>query len=79
MGNTVTTKGQVTIPKQVRDLLGIKPGSSVAFEVAEDGRVLLRYSGTESLARVMVEGPDEALIRVRANELAETMVAEIGS
>ena len=40
MGNTVTTKGQVTIPKQVRDLLGIKPGSSVAFEVAEDGRVL---------------------------------------
>jgi hypothetical protein len=27
----------------------------------------------------MVEGPDEALIRVRANELAETMVAEIGS
>jgi phosphoglucosamine mutase len=51
----------------------------VEDELGEDGRVLLRYSGTESLARVMVEGPDEALIRVRANELAETMVAEIGS
>ena len=51
----------------------------VEDELGEDGRVLLRYSGTEALARVMVEGPDEALIRVRANELAETMVAEIGS
>ena len=48
MGNTVTTKGQVTIPKQVRDLLGIKPGDSVAFEVAEDGRVLLSKLGSRA-------------------------------
>ena len=48
MGNTVTSKGQVTIPKQVRDLLGIKPGSSVAFEVAEDGRVLLSKLGSRA-------------------------------
>ena len=48
MGNTVTTKGQVTIPKQVRDLLGIKPGNSVAFEVAEDGRVLLSKLGSRA-------------------------------
>jgi AbrB family looped-hinge helix DNA binding protein len=41
MAATVTTKGQVTIPKEVRDLLGIKPGSAVSFEVAEDGRVVL--------------------------------------
>lgn len=45
MATTVTTKGQVTIPKAVRDLLGIKPGSSVTFEVADDGRVLLRKEG----------------------------------
>ena len=42
MATTVTTKGQVTIPKEVRDLLGIKPGSAVTFEVAEDGRVVLK-------------------------------------
>ena len=48
MGNSVTTKGQVTIPKQVRDLLGIKPGNSVAFEVAEDGRVLLSKLGSRA-------------------------------
>ncbi|CAH0278665.1 AbrB/MazE/SpoVT family DNA-binding domain-containing protein [Roseomonas sp. CECT 9278] len=42
MATTVTTKGQVTIPKTVRDLLGIVPGSRVTFEVGDDGRVLLR-------------------------------------
>jgi antitoxin PrlF len=39
---TVTRKGQVTIPKPVRDRLGINPGSKVDFEVAEDGRAFLR-------------------------------------
>jgi antitoxin PrlF len=32
---TVTSKGQVTVPKQVRGRLGIKPGSKVDFEVAK--------------------------------------------
>lgn len=38
---TVTSKGQVTIPKRVRDHLGIKAGARVDFEVAPDGRVVL--------------------------------------
>ena len=41
MGATVTSKGQVTIPKRVRDLLGISPGSKVDFERAQDGRIVL--------------------------------------
>jgi antitoxin PrlF len=41
MAATVTSKGQVTIPKLVRDLLGIKPGSAVDFERAPDGRIVL--------------------------------------
>ena len=41
MAATVTAKGQVTIPKPVRDLLGIKPGSMVDFQRAPDGRVVL--------------------------------------
>lgn len=41
MAATVTGKGQVTIPKPVRDLLGIKPGSMVDFQRAPDGRVVL--------------------------------------
>jgi antitoxin PrlF len=46
---TVTSKGQVTVPKQVRDRLGIKPGSKVDFEVAEDGRAFLRRVGKRTV------------------------------
>ena len=41
MTTTVTSKGQVTIPKQVRELLGIGPGSVIDFERGKDGRVVL--------------------------------------
>ncbi|HEX7758090.1 MAG TPA: AbrB/MazE/SpoVT family DNA-binding domain-containing protein [Caulobacteraceae bacterium] len=41
MSTTVTSKGQVTIPKPVRDRLGIRPGNAVNFELAADGRVVL--------------------------------------
>ena len=42
MGNALTVKGQVTIPKRVRDTLGLKPGDEVDFEVDEKGAVHLR-------------------------------------
>lgn len=41
MSATVTAKGQVTIPKPVRDLLGIVPGSRVDFRRSTDGSVIL--------------------------------------
>ncbi len=44
--------------------------AQVERELGEDGRVLVRYSGTESKARVMIEGLDEAYIKSRADELA---------
>jgi phosphoglucosamine mutase len=44
--------------------------ASVERELGEDGRVLVRYSGTESKARVMIEGIDEARIRSWAEEIA---------
>jgi AbrB family looped-hinge helix DNA binding protein len=45
MGMPVTIKGQVTIPKPIRDRLGITPGaSSVEFELREDGQVLLHLA-----------------------------------
>ena len=41
----VTSKGQVTIPKLVRDRLGIEPGSAVEFELGVDGQVVLTKVG----------------------------------
>lgn len=38
---TVTSKGQVTIPKPMRDRLGIKPGTQVIFALDKAGRVYL--------------------------------------
>jgi len=45
MSTTVTSKGQVTIPKPVRDRLNIKPGNSVDFVLADDGSVVLVKAG----------------------------------
>lgn len=38
---SVTSKGQVTIPKSVRQQLGIRQGSKVSFSVESDGSVAL--------------------------------------
>jgi len=38
---TITSKGQITIPKAVRDELGLRAGDRVAFRVAGDGRVVI--------------------------------------
>lgn len=48
MAMTATSKGQVTIPKPVRDLLGITEGTLVDFERAADGRIVLRKVGDET-------------------------------
>ena len=39
---TLTSKGQTTIPKQVRDALGMKAGDRITFTLLPDGVVLMR-------------------------------------
>jgi phosphoglucosamine mutase len=51
----------------------------IEAELGDRGRLLLRYSGTEPLARVMIEGADEQQVRKGAEKLAALIKAEIGS
>lgn len=46
-------------------------------ELGERGRLLLRYSGTEALARVMIEGEDEKQVNELANALADVIRSEL--
>jgi antitoxin PrlF len=41
MATTVTSKGQVTIPKHVRDALNIEPGTKIDIELSGDGGAVL--------------------------------------
>ena len=42
MVSTVTDKGQVTVPKSIRDRLGIHPGTKLEFELESDGTLRVR-------------------------------------
>lgn len=42
MTTTITSKGQVTIPKKVREFLGVSAGSSLDFEMTAAGQVVIR-------------------------------------
>jgi phosphoglucosamine mutase len=52
--------------------------SEIERFLAGRGRVLVRYSGTELLARVMLEGEDEKKIRAMAQDIADEIQAEVG-
>ena len=47
-------------------------------ELGEKGRLLLRYSGTENLARVMIEGENQKIIEDQANRLASIIEKSLG-
>ncbi|MBE7523262.1 MAG: type II toxin-antitoxin system PrlF family antitoxin [Burkholderiales bacterium] len=45
MATTMTVKGQVTIPKKVRDALRLAPGDGVEFGVNREGQVVVSKAG----------------------------------
>jgi len=46
-------------------------------ELGADGRILVRYSGTETVCRVMVEGPKDDLVKRLANQVADVVKKEL--
>jgi len=47
-------------------------------DLKDSGRVVIRYSGTEALARVMIEAESEAQMHLHANAIADAIRTEIG-
>jgi phosphoglucosamine mutase len=47
-------------------------------ELKDTGRVVIRYSGTEPLARVMIEAESEPAMRSHANAIADAIRKELG-
>jgi phosphoglucosamine mutase len=61
-----------TIPEVATLIKGIEQSMN------DEGRVLVRYSGTEPLLRIMLEGADQGQITVWANEIADLVGSKIG-
>jgi phosphoglucosamine mutase len=53
--------------------------ASAEAALADSGRVVIRYSGTEALARVMIEAESEPLMRQHADAIATAIREEIGA
>jgi phosphoglucosamine mutase len=77
---------QVIINVKVREKKPIESIPAVARRIraAEDelrdsGRVVIRYSGTEALARVMIEAESEEAMRRHAEAIAEAIRKELGA
>ncbi|MDR3256377.1 MAG: phosphoglucosamine mutase [Endomicrobium sp.] len=84
--NVVEKFPQVFINKKVSEKISVEklPKSCQLIKNYEkvlgvNGRTLVRYSGTENLLRVMVEGKDEKKIKIIAENIAETIDKEIES
>ena len=56
----------------------VDAATDIERELHGEGRLLLRYSGTENLARVMIEGKDQASIESQAQRLASVIGSALG-
>jgi antitoxin PrlF len=68
MSTTITVKGQVTIPKKIRDSLGLVAGSKVEFTLNERGEyVVLPAAGTKKSRKSIVAKSRFDAVRGTAN------------
>jgi phosphoglucosamine mutase len=69
----VCEKPDIETVTGIRDVIG-----QVETRLGDEGRVLIRYSGTQPLCRVMVEGPSQKETRTFAEQIAEKIRVVIG-
>lgn len=71
MATYLTGKGQVTIPKIVRDYLGLKPGIAVTFERLNTGEVVLRPADRASkpCSSILAKLRGRATVKMKTEEI----------
>jgi phosphoglucosamine mutase len=85
LASQLTTYPQILLNVRVRARTPLTDLPAVAERMADverrvgnTGRLLVRYSGTEPLLRIMLEGQDQQQIRAWAEEIAAAVRAELG-
>jgi AbrB family looped-hinge helix DNA binding protein len=76
MANNLTSTGPVTIPKKVRERLGIEAGSAVAFELTDAGEVVLR-AVARSGGRRPARAPTSRFAKLRGRATVKMRTEEI--
>ena len=69
----ITSKGQVTIPQDIRERAGLPPGVEVEFEIGADGIVRLHRKGEQQANEAL----DEAITRLRGRASRRLTTDEI--
>jgi len=69
----VKSKPDISTVPQVMEVIG-----RIEKELGEEGRILVRYSGTQNMCRVMVEGPSVAVTETYCQEIANIVKKSIG-
>jgi phosphoglucosamine mutase len=70
---SVKSKPEISTVPEIAEVI-----AQVEKDLGEHGRVLVRYSGTEALCRVMVEGPTEEITQRHCSKIAETVKRILG-
>ena len=72
MATNLTSKGQVTVPKAVRDYLGLKPRAAVTFERLPSGEVVVRAADRPragARAGIWAKLGGRATVRMKTEEI----------
>jgi AbrB family looped-hinge helix DNA binding protein len=71
MAGNLTSKGQITIPKTIREYLGLKPGAQVTFERLANGEIAIRAakSGTKLRASRFAKLRGRATVKMKTEDI----------
>lgn len=79
MSTTLTTKGQVTIPKHIRDALNLTPGGAVDFALNDAGQVIVQPAKPQKAKRAMDRfeaARGKATVKWRTDDLMKLLRGE---